>query len=130
MKKRSRASARALAVAPKHAGALYGRGNVLATLKRFEEAIASYDRALANEPDNTDILNNRGKTLGSVNRLDEALAELNRAIAIKPDHAEAFSNRGDIVTLCSMARRPAASTSRLRDARIAAVAETPRRDPA
>ena len=39
--------AAALAASPNHPDALYNRGNVLAQLERYDEALASYDAALA-----------------------------------------------------------------------------------
>src|SRR6266478_8923785 len=42
---------RAIAIRPNTAEFFYNRGNALGTLKRFDEAIASYDRALTMKPD-------------------------------------------------------------------------------
>jgi tetratricopeptide (TPR) repeat protein len=41
-------------------GEIYNRGNILADLSRFEEALTSYDKALTVAPDAAPILNNRG----------------------------------------------------------------------
>ena len=75
--------------------ALNNRGNALQELKRFEEALASYDRALALKPDYAEALNNRGIALQELKRLEEALASYDRALALKPDYAEALNNRGN-----------------------------------
>ena len=45
---------------PDYAEALSNRGNTLKELKRFEEALASYDRALTVRPDYAEALSNRG----------------------------------------------------------------------
>jgi tetratricopeptide (TPR) repeat protein len=50
-------------VRPDYAEALCNRGVTLYTLKRFEEALASYDRALTVRPDYAEALCNRGVTL-------------------------------------------------------------------
>ncbi len=58
-------------------------------LKRFEEALASYERALAVRPEYADALLNRGVTLHELNRYEEALSSYEKAIALKPDFGEA-----------------------------------------
>ena len=63
-------------------------------LKRFAEALASYDRALAVRPDYAEALSNRGTTLHELKRFPEALASYDRALAVRPDYAEALYNRG------------------------------------
>ena len=65
-----------------HAEALYNRGNTLHELKRFEEALASYDRALTVRPDYAEALCNRGVTLHELKRFDEALASYDRALTV------------------------------------------------
>jgi tetratricopeptide (TPR) repeat protein len=63
--------------------------------RRFDEALASYDRALVLRPDHADALCNRGATLHALQRLDEALASYDRALALQPNFAEALYNRGN-----------------------------------
>ena len=79
---------------PDYAEALYNRGITLHELKRFEEALASYDRALTLRPDYAEALSNRGLTLHELKRFEEALASYDRALTVRPDYAEALSNRG------------------------------------
>ena len=80
---------------PDYAAALNNRGNTLKELKRFDEALASFDRALAVRPDYADALNNRGNTSKELKRFDEALASYDGALAVRPEHAEALNNRGN-----------------------------------
>ncbi len=63
-------------------------------LKRFEEALASYDRALTVRPDFAEALYNRGNALHELKRFEEALASYDRALTVRPDYAEALFNRG------------------------------------
>ena len=77
-------------------------GLVLQSLKRLDEAVASYDRALALKPDFAEALNNRGTTLQALARFDEALDSYDRALALTPDYAAALNNRGN--TLRQLAR--------------------------
>jgi predicted O-linked N-acetylglucosamine transferase (SPINDLY family) len=81
-------------VKPDYAEAFGGRGNALKALRRYDEAIASYDRAISLKPDYAEALSNRGNALQELKRFAAALANYDRAIALKPDYAEAFSNRG------------------------------------
>ena len=63
-------------------------------LKRFAEALQSYDRAIQLKPDQSEAHYNRGIALGELKRFEEALQSYDRAIQLKPDYAEAYSNRG------------------------------------
>ena len=53
-------------------------------LKRFEEALDSYDHALAREPDNISALLGRGHALREINRNDEALISYDRVLVLIP----------------------------------------------
>ena len=64
-------------------------------LKRFDEALESFERALAIRPDYAEALNNRGNTLQELKRFDEALESYERALAIRPNYAEAHNNCGN-----------------------------------
>ena len=53
-------------------------------MKRYEEALASYDRAVALRPNHADAHNNRGQVLRELERYEEALASYDRALALRP----------------------------------------------
>jgi Tfp pilus assembly protein PilF len=63
-------------------------------LKRYEEALASYDRALTLQPDYPEALSNRGRTLHALKRFEEALSCHDRALTLRRDYAEALANQG------------------------------------
>lgn len=69
-------------------------GNVLKDLKRFDDALSSYDQAIKLKPDYAEAYYNRGIALKELNRWDEALDSYDRAINLKPDYADAYTNRG------------------------------------
>ena len=86
-----------LAVDANQPEAYCNQGFALATLKRPEEALASYDRALALQPDFVGAHVNRGNTLRDLRRFAEALASYDRAIALNPDLAMAHNSRGAVL---------------------------------
>jgi len=92
-----------------HAESNFDQGQELHELRRFEEALASYDRAIALNADYTEAYSRRGVVLRDLGRLDDALASCDRAIALKPDYANAHVNRG--VVLYGMHRLDEALTS-------------------
>jgi tetratricopeptide (TPR) repeat protein len=91
-----------LVVRPDYFDALHLIAVINARQRRFEEALASYDRALALQPDHFPALTNRGVTLHQLRRFDEALASYDRALAVRSDYAEALFNRG--ITLGELGR--------------------------
>jgi tetratricopeptide (TPR) repeat protein len=73
------------------------RGFALQELKRYDDALASFDKAIALNSNQAEAYNNRGAVLQKLNRLADALASYDRAIALKPDYANAHHNRGSIL---------------------------------
>jgi tetratricopeptide (TPR) repeat protein len=82
---------------PDDADALFNRGNALNKLKRYAEALASYDRALSVRPECVEVHYNRGLTLWELRRFDEALASYDHALSVRPHYAEALNNRGNVL---------------------------------
>jgi len=70
------------------------RGNALQELRRFNEAIESYDRAIALRANYPEAFINRGHSLRELKRFDDALASYDRAIVLKPDYGEAYYGLG------------------------------------
>jgi hypothetical protein len=64
-------------------------------LKRFDEALACYERALCLCPNHSDALSNRGAALHDLTRFEEALASYDRALALRPDDVHIITNRGN-----------------------------------
>jgi protein O-GlcNAc transferase len=70
------------------------KGTTLYELKRYDEAIAHYDKALSLKPDYAEGWSNKGTTLYELKRYDEAIAHYDKALSLKPDYAEGWSNKG------------------------------------
>jgi tetratricopeptide (TPR) repeat protein len=78
---------------PDLARAYSDRGVIFHTLRRFEEAMASYERAIALQPGYAVAHFNRGLTLHELRRCEEVVASYERAIERRPDFAEARLNQ-------------------------------------
>ena len=102
-----------LAQVPGYAEGHNNRGVVLQLLKKYGEALASYDKALALKPEYANAHFNRATTLKKLGRLDEALAGYDRAIALRADHAEAHLNRGVLLQELRRYREALASYDRV-----------------
>jgi len=73
--------------------AINNRAVRLHELKRFDQAIALFDRALELAPQSAITLVNRGNSLAALGRFEEALADYDRALAIEPDNVQVRENR-------------------------------------
>jgi tetratricopeptide (TPR) repeat protein len=85
---------KSLQIDPNQSNAHIIHGLALQNLKRFNDALASYDRAVALNPNDSIAFTNRGNTLLDLNEFANAVASYDRAIALDPDLAQAHSNRG------------------------------------
>src|SRR5262249_54516326 len=70
------------------------RGDVLQHLRRYDEALASYDRALAISPQLAEAWGGRADALSALKRSDDAFAAYDKALALKPDMVEVWVRRG------------------------------------
>ncbi|NJN88128.1 MAG: tetratricopeptide repeat protein, partial [Leptolyngbyaceae cyanobacterium SL_7_1] len=71
------------------------RGNTLARgLKRYRDALVSYDTALTLEPDNASGLSGQGFCLGMLGRTAQGLVSCDRALTLDPRLPEGWNSRG------------------------------------
>jgi protein O-GlcNAc transferase len=85
---------RAATLAPHNPAIHANRGEVYRQLRRWDDAVASFERARALQPDDASILNNLGICLTDQGRTAEAVPQLQRALALQPDFAEAHNSLG------------------------------------
>jgi len=85
------------AKAPDHAEIHINRGAALRELKRYDDALASFDHAINLNPSHAESHNNRGAILQIIKRYEDALESYDRAIALRPDYANAHFNRGSVL---------------------------------
>ena len=81
---------------PNYPAAYNNRGVTLHALKRYGDALASYDRALALAPDYAEAYNNRGVTLLAKGDIPAAEAMFRRAAALKSDYPNPLLNLAGI----------------------------------
>lgn len=72
----------------------YNKGDALANLGRYEEALACFDQALAIQPDAHAAWVFRGVVLVQLARYSWALASCEKALAINPNDKQAWIVRG------------------------------------
>ncbi len=72
---------------------LYGRGLALRSMKRSDDALASFEAALRLNPLSAEAWNAHGNVLRDLNRPAEALSSFDKALAINPDMAGVLYNR-------------------------------------
>lgn len=72
-------------------------GIALQNLRRYNEALASFDRALAIKPNDAEAYLKRGNILQDLQRYEEALESYDKALALRPDHAMVYNNRGNVL---------------------------------
>ncbi len=69
-------------------------GNTLWDLKRFEEALASYEQAIHLDPNFAIAYNGKGNALRDLKRFDEALASYEQAIRLDPNYSLSYCGKG------------------------------------
>lgn len=101
--------ARALAIAPDDADALFAKGTALRRQGRNLEALESYRAALAQQPTQPELLCNHGNVLQDLGRHAEALESFDRALVVSPQTPVLHYNRGN--ALMSLGRHEEAIRS-------------------
>jgi FkbM family methyltransferase len=104
--------AAALAKTPDDIAALNRCGLALHGQRRFEEALAAYDKALAVNAGQVEVLYNRGNTMLALKRPEDALADYDRVLAIAPHYVIALNNRGFALQLLGRLEEALASYDR------------------
>ena len=69
---------------------------MLGKQKKFNEAVACFQRALQFQPDNAEAHNNLGVALQHLIELDQAMECHRRALQAKPDYPDAYNNLGNV----------------------------------
>lgn len=84
----------ALAIDPRHFGALHLLGVICIQAGRLEQGVERIRQAIQVNPDVAVAYGNLANALNGLGRHDEALWSCERALALEPNHAEAHGNRG------------------------------------
>jgi lipoprotein NlpI len=95
-----------LAANPDDVGALYRRGQVLASKGAYALAIQDFDATLKINPKDVEALNNRCWARTVVGELQPALKDCNEALRLRPNFVDALDSRG-LVNLKSGATKNA-----------------------
>ena len=70
----------------------YTLGNIQKKLKKFEEAIGSFEEAIKVNPNFSEAYNNLGSAQKSLNKFKEAILSYEKSIALKANNVEACYN--------------------------------------
>ncbi|MGH1394800.1 MAG: trypsin-like peptidase domain-containing protein, partial [Trichormus sp.] len=81
---------------PQNAQAYYNQGVIYYEQKKWELALADFNKAIAINPQNANAYIYRGNIYYDQKKWELALADFNKAIAINPQDALAYYNRGNI----------------------------------
>ena len=73
--------------------ALHLLGFIEARRRRFEDAIAVYDRAISIRPDHLQALSERGNARAAAGRFAAALEDYGKVLAASPNHVQVLLNR-------------------------------------
>ncbi|MBD0359921.1 MAG: tetratricopeptide repeat protein, partial [Nitrososphaeraceae archaeon] len=78
---------------------LIDKGNVLAKLGIYNEAIELYDKALAIDPNYVPVLILKGLALNYLGKYSEAVVISDKALAIDPNYINASINKGTVLNI-------------------------------
>jgi tetratricopeptide (TPR) repeat protein len=89
---------RTLAEGPPNLQLLLKRGGILQRLRRFDDAVYTYNLALEINVNNiVEVINRRGNSLLYLNRPEEALESYTRALELSPCNAFLLYNRANVL---------------------------------
>ncbi len=63
--------------------------------RRYQQALADFEKSIALNPDYAPVYNNRGNVLMQMGRTEDAIKDFTRAIELAPAYGAAFNNRGN-----------------------------------
>ncbi len=63
--------------------------------RRYEKALADFDKSIELNEDYAPVYNNRGNVLMQMGRIEPAIEDFSRAISLAPAYGAAFNNRGN-----------------------------------
>jgi predicted O-linked N-acetylglucosamine transferase (SPINDLY family) len=72
-------------------------GNVYFFLRKYDQALNSYDKSIKIDPKCEGIWTNRGNSLFELGRHEEALVDHEKEIALHPNLAQAWFNKGNVL---------------------------------
>lgn len=70
-------------------------GSAYAKIKKYQEALNSFDKLLKIQPNDAQAYNNIGNVYNEQGQNCEAIAAYEKALSLRPDYAEAFYNKGN-----------------------------------
>jgi tetratricopeptide (TPR) repeat protein/Zn-dependent protease len=73
------------------------KGELLQSLKQYEEAIAAFDEALKAQPQNSDLWHNRAMCLHNLEQYDQALVAYNKALEHQPKDSYIWANKARVL---------------------------------
>lgn len=73
----------------------FNRGVLLEHLRRYDEALASFNKCIAREPGFAPAYQSKGLALSALGRYEEAIGQFGTAISLNPGLADAYASRGN-----------------------------------
>ncbi|MCZ7385027.1 MAG: tetratricopeptide repeat protein, partial [Candidatus Methanoperedens sp.] len=70
-------------------------GNALYSMKKYEDAIDSFNKSLLIDPENTIAWNNKGLALAKSGKIEEAIICYDKALKIDPEDCVFLNNKGN-----------------------------------
>ena len=84
----------AIAINPRIASAYNIKGQALFSLKKYDEALASYETALKLRPKYLEAINNMGLALVTMGRHEKAVELFNKSTDLNPNDSSIWNNKG------------------------------------